>query len=354
MSFSGACFDAPQKASAVEMLQWSNFSKDPTSEYWRFEKDSVTHLAYPSHACRVGQFDRSMVEKLTKNAVQVMREFRPDVIISYGATPFEKSLRRLAQEQGTVSVFYLAHPGYKDPRSFDDIDLVVTDSIATHDLYEARLGLESIVIGKFIAQHDVERPTKQLRHVTFVNPSYHKGVTLFFRIAEMMHAMLPAVKFLVVESRNNLASIESETGIPFSQMRNIRRIGLQTDMSEVFARTHVLLMPSVWHESGGRTAIEALSLGLPVVSANHGGLPEHLGDGATRIDVPQPMRDNPKLIPPASVALPWVSVLAQLWTDSDYWGQRSAASFQQWGVHDPSSRIRMMETKLQELTDARR
>jgi glycosyltransferase involved in cell wall biosynthesis len=186
-----------------------------------------------------------------------------------------------------------------------------------------------------------------------VNPSYHKGATLFYRIAEMMIATLPALKFLVVESRSNLDEIEESSGLPFSQMRNVRRIGMQSDMTEVFSRTHVLLMPSLWHESGGRIAIEALSLGIPVVSSNHGGLPEHLGVGAERIDVPQPLREDTRLIPPPSVAVPWVSALAQLWTDEDHWAERSAAATAQWKRHEPSERVAMIETQLKNLINAR-
>jgi glycosyltransferase involved in cell wall biosynthesis len=295
-----------------------------------------------------------VINDLTETCSNVIDSFLPDIIISYGSTPYEKNMRRLAQEKKIGSVFYLANPGYKSRETFRDADLVFTDSIATHDLYKDRLNLDSTVIGKFIAQLDAARPSKSARHVTFINPSFRKGVTLFYRIAEMMNATLPSMKFLVVESRSNLTDVEDQTGLPFSQMRNIRRIGLQTDMTDVFSRTCVLLMPSVWHESGGRTAIEALSLGIPVVSANHGGLPEHLGDGALRFDVPNVMRENPQLIPPPSVALPWVSALAQLWTDHDYWVERSHAASQQWTQHEPSERITMIEQELLALKNAKR
>jgi glycosyltransferase involved in cell wall biosynthesis len=57
-------------------------------------------------------------------------------------------------------------------------------------------------------------------------------------------------------------------------------------------------MPSLWHESGRWTAIEALSLGIPVVACNHGGLAEHLGAEATLIRVSDQLRATPRLIPP--------------------------------------------------------
>ncbi|MEO0916423.1 MAG: glycosyltransferase, partial [Pseudomonadota bacterium] len=234
-----------------------------------------------------------------------------------------------------------------------DVDLFLTDTKSTQSLYQERFDLESHVIGKFVTRPDVRRPAKAGRHVTFVNPAYPKGVTLFYRIAEMLHGMLPSLRFLVVESRGNLATVEAETGLPFSKMRNLRRIGLQADMTEVFARSHIVLMPSLWHESGSRTGVEAISLGIPVVCSNHGGFPELLADGALRIDVPDPLRKNNRLIPPPSVAVPWTSALARLWTDDAFWEERSAAALAQWQRYDPQGRIASVEAKLQEVADAR-
>jgi glycosyltransferase involved in cell wall biosynthesis len=350
-AFSGACFDTAPKPSAVDMLSRNGFT--PDGECWRYDDGPVRHLAMPFHTTQLAKVDRAMIAALTQTAARMLDDIRPDIVISYGATPYETAVRSMAQQKGAASVFYLAHPGYKEQATFATADLVVTDSVATQDLYRARMGLDSLVIGKFIAAQNAPRPARQARHVTFVNPSYQKGVTLFFRIAEMMISTLPSLKFLVVESRTNLDEIEQQSGLPFAQMRNIRRIGLQADMAQVFGRTHVLLMPSLWHESGGRTAIEALSCAIPVVSANHGGLPEHLGDGAERIDVPQALRDDPRLIPPSSVALPWVNAIARLWTEPDHWAARSHAAALQWERHDPTARIAMLETVLLDLTRAR-
>ncbi|MEL7179827.1 MAG: glycosyltransferase [Pseudomonadota bacterium] len=353
MSLSGACFDKAQMPSPVDMLKWCKFTKDPQTPFWRYDDAAVTHLALPLNVHSVSKANAQTVDQLTETARTLIADFQPDVVISYGGTPYELGIRRLARAQAIGSVMYLANPSYKDKVTFADADLVFTDTVATQALYQDRLNLDSVVIGKFIAQSVAKRPGKSARHVTFVNPSYPKGVTLFYRIAEMMNATLPSVKFLVVESRGNLDDIEEGAGIPFSQMRNIRRIGLQADMTDVFSRTHVLLIPSLWHESGSRTAVEALSLGIPIVGSNHGGSPELLGDGATLFDVPDPLREHPRLIPPPSVAVPWVSALAQLWTDDDHWVERSAAATAQWQRHDPSERIVMVEAHLQELANAR-
>ncbi|SFR33158.1 Glycosyl transferases group 1 [Yoonia tamlensis] len=353
MAYSGAGFDNGQKPTADEMLRWSGFKKESADGLWVFNDGPVRHVAHAVGAHKISAMGQDAVREVSGHFRQVVKDFQPDAILTYGGTDFECSARKLAKDSGIISAFYLAHPGYKNIDVFQDVDLVFTDSTATHDLYLDRLALATTVIGKFVMKPDATRPAGAARHVTFINPSYAKGVTLFYRIAEMLRELKPSLRFLVVESRSNLGKIETVSGIPFSEMRNIRRIGLQPSMNDVFSRTHVLLMPSFWHESGGRTAIEALSLGIPVLSANHGGLPEHLGDGAMRFDIPDPLREKHQLIPPPSVAIPWVTAISKLWEDPEFWHERSLAAEMQWQKHAPDARLALIEQRLEDLVDAR-
>ena len=55
-------------------------------------------------------------------------------------------------------------------------------------------------------------------------------------------------------------------------------------MRSVFARTRILLMPSVWEEPFGRLPVEAGAYGIPTLASVRGGLPESVGDGGALID----------------------------------------------------------------------
>lgn len=345
-ALSAGCFDNSQFDAAEDMLNWLGFKAAGPQGGWVFNDKTVTHVAYPQGTHKASQVNHEATRTMVGRLEDELDKRNPDVIITYGFTNYEQALRKVAKARGIPLVSYLAHPGYKSPAAFEEVDLVFTDSKATHDLYMERMNLVSTVIGKFIVRPNAGKPRQRSRQITFVNPSYQKGVTLFYRIAEIMNQTLPTARFFVVESRMTLAEVEAKSGLPFSQLRNIRSIGLQTDMAEVFARTSILLMPSLWHESGGRAAIEALSLGIPIVSSNHGGLPEHLGAGATRIDVPEQLQTKPHLIPPPSVALPWVSSLSKLWTDDQHWEEKSQDALQKWEDHEPSGRVQLIETCL--------
>ena len=332
-------------------MQWLGFRRAPEGETWSLSEEQITHFALPGHSTRAAERASEDLTGPVHAAKEFMAEFEPDIVLTYGGTQFELELRQHARNLGARIAFYLVNPSYKNRSAFDNVDLIFTDTQATAALYKERLDLDCVEIGKFIDRPTAKRPAKANRHVTFVNPSFPKGATLFFRIAEMMLQTLPSVRFMVVESRASLCEIEKQSGIPFSGMRNIRRLGLQADMNDVFSLSHTILIPSLWHESGSRLAVEALSLGIPIVCSDHGGLPQIVGDGGVRIAVPEPMRQNNRLIPPPSVAVPWVSVLARLWTDDHYWSEQHAAAIEQWSCHDPQQRVKQVEISLQDLID---
>lgn len=109
--------------------------------------------------------------------------------------------------------------------------------------------------------------------VTLVNLSVHKGVNTWRAVA----GLLPELPFLGVMGAHGPQT-------PQPVPANARIIGQTSDMrADVWARTRVLLMPSVY-ESYGMAAVEALASGLPVIAHPTPGLVEALGDAATFID----------------------------------------------------------------------
>jgi glycosyltransferase involved in cell wall biosynthesis len=68
-------------------------------------------------------------------------------------------------------------------------------------------------------------------------------------------------------------------------------------MSE-FSRASIVVVPSLWDEPFGRTALEAMAAGCAVIATARGGLPEVVGDCGIALDPP-----DPSLLADAIVAL---------------------------------------------------
>ncbi len=339
----GSIYDRPFSENPLEAIR-ANGGMPVNSEkgeldIWRQNIGGVQHLIIPTIISNRSFVPSRDELNIFRHGLTYLDRKKPDVFMTYGNGLLERGLLREARDRGIATFFYLAHPGYKEIDVFKDVDQVFTDTEATRALYDERFNLGAYPIGKFIIKPKVPSAGPPRVYVTFINPSSEKGVTLFYRIAEIAEKELPDLKFLVVESRSNLAQADERLGTGFSRLSNIVRVGLQQDMGRVFGMTRILLMPSLWHESGGRSAIEALSLGIPVISTNRGGLPETLGNAAIMLGVGQDLIDNPKLVPDEAAARPWIEALAKLLTDKEFYVERQRLALEQWKTHEPDLRM---------------
>jgi glycosyltransferase involved in cell wall biosynthesis len=129
--------------------------------------------------------------------------------------------------------------------------------------------------------------------VTMVNPSEVKGIGMFLELA----GRLPEADFLAVPTWGTTAADRRA----LAEQPNVRLAEPVEDIDELLARTRVLVMPSVWQETFGMTAVEAMLRGIPVVASDIGGLPEA-------------MLGVPHLLPPHATGA-WVDVVSRLLTD---------------------------------------
>jgi hypothetical protein len=140
--------------------------------------------------------------------------------------------------------------------------------------------------------------------VTLINPSWEKGIGTFLYLADR----LPAAEFLAVPTWATSAKDRAA----LAARSNIRLLDPVTDIDELYARTRVLVMPSVWLETFGMSATEAMLRGIAVVASDIGGLPEAL-------------LGMPHLLP-ADAPDRWLDVVSRLLTDRDHYLDVSARS----------------------------
>jgi glycosyltransferase involved in cell wall biosynthesis len=249
-------------------------------------------------------------------ARQVLGRFRPDVLLTYGGHAVSLELMRIARSGNTPVVFHLHNFGYNDRRGFADASAVLFPSEYSRRDHLRRLGLDGTVLPYPVRLDRVIAEDREPTYVTFVNPQAEKGASVFARIALELGRRRPEIPLLVVEGRGTTDGL---AGLPvdLSGLTNLHRMANTPDPRDFYRVSRVVVMPSLWRESLGRVAVEAMANGIPVIASDRGALPETLGDAGFLLTIPNQYVPSNAAVPTAREVAPWVAIVERLWDDSD-------------------------------------
>ena len=265
---------------------------------------------------------------------RILDSFRPDLVMTYGGLSLDMLATQEARRRGVPVAAYLGNGNYKGTNWCRDIDLILTDSEATRNYYRDQEGFEPQSIGKFIVPEEVVAESRTCEHVLFVNPSLAKGAAIVAALAARLEQSRPDIKFEIVEARGNWAMACRAAGrlMPGGRrpLKNVTVTPNTMDMRPVYGRARLLLVPSLWWESGPRVVVEAALNGLPVIAVNRGGPPENLGGEGFLFDFPEKCHRPPyTALPPRSTIAEMAETIERLYDDKEFY-------------HDCSTRMRNM------------
>lgn len=250
-------------------------------------------------------------------AEQVLDRFRPRVLLTYGGHPANLELMVRARRRGIAVVFHLHNFSYPDRSAFAHASAVLVPSEFSRRFHARRLGLECTAIPHPLVRDRVVAAECEPRYLTFINPQAVKGVTVFARIALELGRRRPDIPLLVVEGRRTADGL-AQVGLDLSGLTNLHRMANTPDPRDFYRVSRALLMPSLWRESFGRVAAEALANGLPVLASDRGALPETLGDAGFLFTIPARCTPTSGAIPTAREVAPWIATVERLWDDPDW------------------------------------
>ena len=280
------------------------------------------------------------VPRLRDALVRQIGEFEPTWVLVSTADPGQVLLES-ALRSCPGRVIYIAHTPQMfpfGPESFwpsaagtellRRTTAIVTIGRTTASYVQKFTGVTPVVIhppsygpGPF-ADHGV----RNRGFITLVNPSAVKGLSIFLALAARLHEQEFAV---VLGWSTTLADREALTGLP-----NVAVWEEVKDIDEVFARTRILLVPSLYQEGFGLVATEAMLRGIPVLASDHGGL----RDAKLGIDYLLPVRPiaeyearyddryYPIPVVPEQDVRPWLEALQRLLSDPEHYARLSKAS----------------------------
>ncbi len=211
-----------------------------------------------------GQFERRSLE--------LLRSFRPQLFLSYGADALEHRLCAAAQACGAKVLLALHNLAYLQLR-LPPCDAVLLPSRFMAERYAGCLPVPALVLPPPIWDPDVLVASHEPVYATFVNPEPEKGAA---RVA-WLAAACPQWPFLIVEGRAGATAFVSaarQAGVDPAALGNVHLVQGERPVRELLALTRVLLMPSRVEEAAGRLAAEAVANGIPALVSDRGGLPE--------------------------------------------------------------------------------
>ena len=155
------------------------------------------------------------------------------------------------------------------------------------------------------------------KYVTLSNVNENKGGKLLVKLAKA----LPELEFQGIIGGYREQIVDKT-------LPNLKYIQHTTQIKDVYAKTWVMIMPSK-EETWGRTAIEAMSSGIPVIVNPTPGLRECCQDAAIYCD-----RDDLQS---------WVQILRTLKHDREMYNAQSVTSYQHARSLDPTHELNEME-----------
>jgi glycosyltransferase involved in cell wall biosynthesis len=95
----------------------------------------------------------------------------------------------------------------------------------------------------------------------------------------------PDTTFLIAGDGERRAALADQIA-RLGMVERVRLLGKRDDVQEILGAADVFVCPSVWDEALGYVILEAMSVGLPAVASEVGGIPEVVADGETGLLVP--------------------------------------------------------------------
>ncbi len=247
---------------------------------------------------------------------------RPDVLVTYGGDPLTLDIIARARRRGIATVFTLHNFCYSGPEPFADVDVLLVASRFSASYHRRKLGGSYAVIPYLVDVDRARVARSEGPYVTFVNPSYEKGVFAFARIADELGRRRPDIPLLVVEGRGDERTL-ADCGLDLRAHGNVNLLSNTHDPRRFWEVTRVCLLPSLWLENQPLVAVEAMINGIPVIGSDRGGIPETLGNAGVVLPLPSWLTPATRPLPTADEVAPWVEAVIRLCDDPEYYAEQS-------------------------------
>jgi glycosyltransferase involved in cell wall biosynthesis len=237
---------------------------------------------------------RRPIEETTVDAiVELIRDHQVDAVHVNTIVPVDALLA--ATRCGVPAVVHAREIPYDDPALWEGLGVagpaeliepvlalathVIAASRATAAVYPLR-GATSVVPNVFDASRfdQLERDTtRRVRIALIGGTTARKGLLDFVEIARRLEHHVDATFVVVGQASELVEKLLAAGGLP----SNLEFVGYVPTPEDAIQQADVVVNLSNCREAFGRTIVEAMAAGLPVVGYARGGTPELIRDGET-------------------------------------------------------------------------
>ncbi len=248
---------------------------------------------------------------------------KPGLFLTYGGYELARPLNKLAFESGRQVCVFFHNFAHRNKKNIEFAKNIYVPSNCAADVYRERFGVDvkSIppLIRPFMRRIEENGSLPERKYCVFVDPEISKGFSIFVSLARAAYTLMPDIRFLLVEGRENLEIIKRRC-MPFLQgIKNVDFMHSTTNPQDFYELARVLLVPSLNPETFCRVAAEALMNGVPVLASDRGALPEVIGDAGISIPPPSSLPENTVRLLSDEELEPWITSLRRLWYDCDFY-----------------------------------
>ena len=290
---------------------WEVYALCPEGEYSkRFQDDGIMHVPYKIDRSSLNPFKEITT---IRNIAKVLREINPEILHTFTVKPniygtiagklagtkkiycsitglgsffIEKSLQAMIV-RGIITSLYRIIFKMADGVVFqnsDDLTLFIEKNIVSREKTYLIKG-SGIDTGLWEGKKHSAHAGKT---VLFIGRLLiHKGIREFIQAARSVKEKVPETRFVVAGDydRGNPFNLEKETMDNAIKEGTVTFLGWQSDVRPLYEMSDIFVLPS-YREGMPRTAIEAASMSLPIVTTDTVGCREVVDDGVNGFLVP--------------------------------------------------------------------
>ena len=212
--------------------------------------------------------------------IKLMETIKFDLIIGWGNLNLEESIFKEAKKFGIKICFYLVNPSYLNKEFYlkENSDFIITDSFSTKKLYENFIKQKIFVLPKCLEKNITEHINRNnSKNCLIINPSINKGLEPFLFFSKKLEEKRKDISFWLVDGRKTISDDLNYLGYEKEQIsKNIVIFPSCRDINKLYLNVRIVLLLSIWHESGSRIILESYSNGKPVICFDVGGNKEFI------------------------------------------------------------------------------